>query len=271
MTGSELRHALHNGQRVYGTCITSTSPHMVPALAGLGLDFVFIDTEHVPVPRHTLAWMCRTYRAMGMAPVVRVPSPDPYEATMALDAGACGLIAPYVETVEQVRALAGAVKWRPLRGQRLDAILAGDDQPEPALAEYIARANEQHVLIVNIESQPAIDALEAIVRVPELDAVLIGPHDLSTNLGIPEQYRHPTFDQAVRRIIRTAREANVGAGIHYWLGLDQEIDWSRHGANLIVHGGDILLFRQIMQRDLAELREALGDAAPESTDDDVVV
>ena len=188
MNGRELSSALKSGRRVYGTLITSASPRWVSAVQGLQLDYVFIDTEHIPIDRRTLAWMCQAYRGIGAAPIVRIPSPDPYQACMVLDGGAAGVIAPYVESPGQVRALRGAVKLRPLKGRRLQRILAREEQPEPRLAEYLADRNASSVLIVNIESRPAMDALDEILAVDGLDAVLIGPHDLSLNLGVPEQY-----------------------------------------------------------------------------------
>jgi hypothetical protein len=115
---------LRCADRLYGTLIVSPSPHWVPVVASLGLDFVFIDTEHIPLDREKLAWMCQAYHAVGLPPIVRITSPDPYEACVALDGGAVGIVAPYVETPEQVRELVGAVKKRPLKGRTLARHLA---------------------------------------------------------------------------------------------------------------------------------------------------
>lgn len=260
MTGRELVAALHGGRRVYGTCVTAPSPRWPAIAKGLGLDFVFIDTEHVSQDRERVAWMCGAYRALGIAPVVRIPEPDPYQACMAYDGGAEGVIAPYVETAAQVRALAGAAKLRPLKGQRLYGRLEGRVGLEPELESYLAERNAGSALIVNIESAPAIAALDDILAVPGLDAVLIGPHDLTCSLGVPEQYRHPRFDQAVRTIVRKARAAGIGAGIHYWLGTEQEIAWARDGLNLLIHSTDSVLFASALGADLAALKGALADA-----------
>ena len=100
--------------------------------------------------------------------------------------------------------------------------------------------------------------------VPGLDAVLIGPHDLSCNLGIPEKYDHPRFDEAVREIFRIAREHGVGAGIHYWLGLDQEIAWARAGGNLVMHSSDVAAYGRTMKAEIEKLRrrQRLIEATP---------
>lgn len=271
MNGKELIAAFHEGRRVYGTCVVSPSPMWPQMIAGCGLDFVFIDTEHVALGRETLSWMCRVYAALGLAPIVRVPKPDPFLACMALDGGAAGVIAPYLESVEQVRDLRGAVKLRPLKGQRLQNCLCGSEALEPEVAHYLSQRCENNVMVVNVESVPALKALDDILAVPGVDALLVGPHDLSINLGIPEQYTHPRFLDAITTIITKARNANVGVGIHYSGGMDLELRWAREGANFIIHSSDISLVHDALKRDLGEFRQQLdggasasGTAAPDA-------
>lgn len=259
MNGKELIHALHSGARVYGTCVVSPSPMWPPMIASVGMDFVFIDTEHVSLGRETLSWMCRTYTALGLAPIVRIPKPDPYRACMVLDGGAIGVIAPYLESVDQVRELRGAVKLRPLKGQRLQKLLDGVEPVEPEVQRYLDERNAERAMIVNVESVPALKALDDILAVPGVDALLVGPHDLSINLGIPEQYTHPRFLEAIGAIISKARNAGVGVGIHYSGGIDLELRWAREGANLIIHSSDVSLVHDALKRDLAEFKRHLGD------------
>ena len=141
MKGQDLRKALRSGQRVYGTLIVANSPRWpADAVAHLGLDFVFIDSEHVPLDRGQLSWMCRTYAAMGIAPIVRIPSPDPYWATMVVDGGAQGVIAPYLERPEQARQVGSAIKLRPLRGQRLERAASGRSRSRPSCSNTPRRA-----------------------------------------------------------------------------------------------------------------------------------
>lgn len=257
MTGHEIVKALHEGRYVYSSAIVAMSP-LWPALAKqTGIDFVFVDTEHIPLDRQTLSWICQTYLAMGLPSVVRLPCNDPFEACKVLDAGAGGVIGPYVETADQVRGLAGAVKLRPLKGRRLQEALRDRNTLEPELRDYLDKRNGDKILIANIESVPAIDNLHDICSVPGLDAVLIGPHDLSCSLGIPEQYGHPKFDEAVRKIFRIAREHKVGAGIHFWLGLEQEITWAKAGGNLVMHSSDLATFSRTLKSDIDHLRENL--------------
>jgi 2-keto-3-deoxy-L-rhamnonate aldolase RhmA len=262
MTTKQLRAALRNGNRVYGTLIVSDSPRWPGQIAQIGLDFVFIDTEHVALDRRELAWMCQTYAALGLPPIVRIPSPDPFAATMALDAGAAGIVAPYIETADQVRALHGAVKLRPIKGARLDAVLNGRGQFESELTAYQNQHHAETLLIINIESRPAIDDLDALLAVDGVDAVLIGPHDLSSSLGIPEQYDAPAFEAAVREIVGRSRDRGVGAGIHSWMGVARELAWAQAGLNLLIHSADIIAMKQTLTAEIRELRYALGDVEP---------
>lgn len=239
-----------------GTLIASTSPVWPRAVAAAGLDFVFLDTEHIPLDRAQLGWMCQTYAGMGLPPLVRVPSPDPFAATMALDVGAGGIIAPYIESAAQVLTMAGAVKFRPLKGERLVRRLNGE-LFEPVLEDYLRRRNVEP-LIVNVESVPAIRALDDILAVAELDAVLIGPHDLSCSLGLPEQYEHLEFLRTCETILHRARAVGLGAGIHFFGAPEAMARFHSMGANLLIHASDVALFQRGLCGDLQTLRALCG-------------
>jgi 2-keto-3-deoxy-L-rhamnonate aldolase RhmA len=257
MTPAELRKRLHSDETSFGTLIVSPSPRWPEVVKTCGLDFVFIDTEHIALDRAELSWMCQTYAALGLPPIVRIPSPDPSAATMVLDGGAAGIVAPYVETAGQVQALRGAVKLKPIKGQRLRQMLDGATI-EPELRAYLENGANERLLIVNIESRPAIKALDEILAVPGLDAVLVGPHDLSCNLGVPEQYDHPDFLAGCKTIFQKARAAGVGAGIHFWGSIEQQTHMIRLGANMLIHSADILLFQKHLRADLDAIRQAAG-------------
>jgi len=271
MTGKELREALRNGRRVYGTLTSAPSPVWPGAARQAGLDFVFIDTEHMPLDRFTVSWMCRMYREMDLPPIVRIPSPDPYEACKILDGGAAGIIVPYVESVEQVRDLVGAARLRPVKGKRLAEALADPDTLEPELRRYVGERNAGTVALINVESVPALENLDALLAVPELDGVVVGPHDLSCSLGVPEQYTAPRFEEAMQTIIRKGRAAGVGVGVHYSEGTDLEIQWAKSGLNMIIHAGDISLFSRALQTDIASLRRALGDVPSGLGEDETLI
>ena len=258
MNGLELIRALRAGQRVYGTAIYSPSPIWPRVVSNLDLDMVFIDTEHTPHDRNTVSWLCNVYAAMNLAPVVRIPAPDPYQAQMVLDGGAHGIIAPYVESPEQVKALGGAVKLGPLKGDRLQAALDGEIELEPKLTDYLAARNANKALFINIESVPALEQLDEILSLPYIDCVLVGPNDLSCSLGIPEQYDHPDFDEAIRTIIRKSRANNVGVGIHHNF-VHHQNEWIKAGANMVMHSSDISAFNRALTAEFKAIRAATDD------------
>jgi 2-keto-3-deoxy-L-rhamnonate aldolase RhmA len=262
MTPADLSKDLRDGKTVFGTLIVSPSPRWPEVVRGCGLDFVFIDTEHIALDRAQLSWMCQTYAALGLPPLVRIPSPDPYAATMALDGGAAGVIAPYIESAEQVQAMRGAVKLRPIKGSRLQNLLDGED-PGENLGPYLTSGAENRLLIINIESVPALEALDSILGVPGLDAVLIGPHDLTCSLGVPENYDHPDFLQACQTIFRKARAAGIGAGIHFWGEVEQQTRFLKMGANLLIHSADISLFQKHLKQELDAIRRTVDQTPPD--------
>jgi 4-hydroxy-2-oxoheptanedioate aldolase len=260
MTGRELREALHAGQPVFGTQISFASPTMPPLVAGMGLDFVFIDTEHVPIDRSTLSWMCMGYDAHGLAPIVRIPAADPNQACMVQDGGARGVLVPYIEDRSDVAALVGAVKHRPLKGAVLDSILAGEIPADSTVADYSSERGRDSSALVNIESLPAVEAIDEIVAVPGLDGVVIGPHDLSVSLGRPEQYDDPGFISAARRVFSAARRAGIGAGIHLGFGRDgvaTAVEWAAMGAGMIIYRSDLQAVLA-MGGDIGAMRAALA-------------
>jgi len=259
MNGNQLKTALKNGSRIYGTAILSTSPHWPEVVKQVGLDYVFIDTEHIPLGREALAQMCQVYSAHGIPPIVRIPSPDPFEACKVLDGGASGILAPYIETIDQVKALVGAVKLRPLKGRKLKTILDNRDSVDPVLNTYINSRNENNILLINIESVPALENLNSILGVPGLDGIIIGPHDLSCSMNIPEEYQNPVFEEAVTKIISSARDLDLAVGIHLSEGPELQVQWAKTGANIILHSSDISLFGKALHADINKIRSDLEE------------
>lgn len=258
MIGKNLAKKMRAGVRLYGTSTVNAAPRWVKSITPAQPDFVFIDTEHNALDRTQVGWMCRTYAALDIVPIVRIPSPDPFAATSTIDDGALGIVAPYIETVEQVDGLRGAVKHQPLKGQRLRERLAGKSVNE-TIDAYLNAGNANHVLILNIESQPAIDALDELLAAPEVDGVLIGPHDLSCNLGVPEQYDSPEFLAAVQTIFDKARAHNRGAGIHFWGDPDAQVRFLEMGCNFLIHSADLLLVKKHLANELNTIRQRMGD------------
>jgi 2-keto-3-deoxy-L-rhamnonate aldolase RhmA len=270
MIGQRLAKKIRAGERVYGTCTVTPSTRMVGAIAPVNPDFVFIDTEHNVLDRTQVSWMCHTYAAKGIVPIVRLTKPDAHLAASTLDDGALGIVAPYIETMQQVDDLRGAVKHRPLKGGRLRDRLDGQSV-NGTIDNYIKERNANNVLILNIESQPAIDALDDLLAAPEVDGLLIGPHDLSCNLGVPEQYDAPEFLAAVQTIFDKARAAERGAGIHFWGNLEQQVRFLEMGCNFMIHSADLLIVRKHLTSELNAIRMRMGDLPPGESDSDLTI
>ena len=103
-----------------------------------------------------------------------------------------------------------------------------------------------------------MDALDKILDVEGIDAVLIGPHDLTTSLGIPEQYQHPAFLKAAETIFKKARNRKIGAGIHAWFSIKEQRRFVEMGANLLIHKADAIFFQQGITAEVNEPRKQLN-------------
>ena len=266
MTGQHIRQCLHRGDRVYGTHVASLMNPVAAAMAAdMDLDFAFICTEHMPVDRTEVSMMCRYYTARGISPIVRVPTVDPAAIGGALDGGAEGIVTPYVETVEEVRKLVGAVKHRPIKGQQLQDVLAGRCELPAKTRQFLDTFNRDHYLIIGIESVAGIERLESLITVDGVDGVFLGPHDITVSMGIPGEYEHPNFIAQIEDVVRRCRRHHVGVGLHtLYLNMQPE-DLRRlldAGMNWLINGADISLMCQAMNEQLRRLREMTGDTAP---------
>lgn len=216
---------------------TGRSPLWSSAVSGLGLDYIIIDTEHTPRGRADVADYLAAKDGSGPVPIIRVPIPDSHYVTMAIDAGAQGVLAPYCETVEEVREVVGASKWRPLKGALLRRVVEDGVFPSEETRNYLRELNRDAVCIIGIESEPAVDALPDLLNVEGVDAVFVGPNDLSISLGIPDQYDSPDYERALRRIITVSSEHDVPVMIHHQT-VELTTKWLREGARFVLHSSD---------------------------------
>ena len=249
---------LKAGESVYGTCVTVWNPQWPKLVRQAGLDFVFLDTEHIPLDRFQLASLCHHYRALGIAPIVRIATADPILACQAVDAGAQGVVAPYLEKEEDIESLVCALKCRPLKGAVLEQYWKHPEARSATMKTYLEGYNNGNIAVANIESVPALNNLDTLLSVEGLDAVFIGPHDLSVSLGLPEEYDHPEFEKAVTHIIKSCRSKGLSVGIHFSLEPERQVKWGQVGANMIVHSFDAALFAQRLAADMKLIRQGLG-------------
>lgn len=262
MNGKQLREQLHSGARIYGTHVASAGNPVVTRLIGAAaLDFVFICNEHMPVDRAETSALCQQFGAMGISPIVRIPYPCARQAAMAMDAGAEGIVAPYVETVEEVRELVGAVHYRPIKGRQLRGILDGTRPPGEVTKTFLERFNRHQYAIIGIESVAAYENLDALISVPGVDGVFMGPHDLSVSLEAPEQWDYPALIALIEDVIRRCRAARIGVGVHLHpdINIAQTRRFVELGMNWILDGADISHTLHGLKQRRADL---CGEAVP---------
>jgi 4-hydroxy-2-oxoheptanedioate aldolase len=195
-----------------GTFVRTTSPPVVEVLGLVGFDFIVIDNEHSPVGLESTANLIRAADGVGLVSIVRVMENAAVHIMRALDAGALGVQVPQIKSRAEAEYAARACKYPPrgIRGLATSHRAARHGLADPA--EYVATANSETMLVAYVENADAVDNLEEIVAVPDVDALFIGPADLSASLGYPTQVSHPQVVRAIDRVYAVADEAGIPVG-----------------------------------------------------------
>ena len=260
MNGVELKAVLQSGGRVFGTMISlSRNPKWIPFLDGVGLDYVVIDTEHGSRSRGELGDFLTMFNTTGVVPIVRIPIPDSHYVTMALDAGAQGVLAPYCETVEQVKDVVAAAKWRPLKGEAALRVVEGGEPPSEASKSYLENRNKNNIAIIGIESVAGVNNLENILQVPGIDGIFVGPNDMSIQLGVPDMYDEAIYKTTVKKIIDITDAHGLPTLVHHQ---SPELSkyWISQGARFVLHGTDRRALMEGFRADFSQLREHANGA-----------
>lgn len=190
------------------------NPSIARLLSAAGLDFFIIDMEHGAYDWETMGALVGLARAVGVEPVVRIPEIRRETVLKPLDAGAAALLVPMVEHVAQAEEVVRHAKYAP-QGARGTALRrAHSHYRRSAPAEYMARANETTAIAIQIETRQALENVEALAGVAGVDALFIGPVDLSIGLGLPGQTWSDELRAAYRTVLRAARAHGKAAGIH---------------------------------------------------------
>ena len=195
-----VKQALKEGRTQLGcSCFQLRSPDAVRALAAAGLDWVFFDAEHGAFGLETLQDLMRVAVASGLCPIVRVADLQYALIARALDCGAQGVLLPRVESPEL---LEKAVSWTrfPPMGTRGYGLAAPQLDYEPiSIPDAIAHVNDNVLVVLQIETRAALERIDELLSVPNIDAVLIGPGDLSISLGVPGELDHPSLSRPSKR------------------------------------------------------------------------
>ena len=182
-------------------------------MAGLaGFDWVLLDHEHGAGGEETMLHQLQAVSATPATCLVRIAANEAPRFKRALDAGAHGVMVPYVSTADEALAAVSAMRYPP-RGMRGVAKLTRASAFGARFEEYFANAHEWLVTLCQIETTEALDNVDAIAAVDGVDVLFVGPMDLTTSLGIPGQYGDARFHAALRRVAEAARAAGKAAGI----------------------------------------------------------
>ena len=255
MNGGEIKKTLADGGAVFGMMLShGRNIKWGPILADGGIDYVIIDTEHSQRSREEISDLVTILTAVGIAPIVRIPYPVPHYVAMALDAGAAGVLVPYCEEVDEIKRCVAVKQWHPLKGEYMERVATTGEHINDKTRDYLANRHKNHIIIIGIESEPAYENLDEILKIDGLDAIFVGPNDMSTSLGIPDEYDNPKYWDVIDGVVRKTEASGRPVMIH-----QQNIPDSTRaieaGARFILHSTDGRSLQKQMQSDFGALRE----------------
>tara|TARA_B100000676_G_scaffold295494_1_gene334771 strand:+ start:1719 stop:2534 length:816 start_codon:yes stop_codon:yes gene_type:complete len=266
MNPTKLKRTLKSGGHVFGCMLSQmASTRFEQVLSGSTLDYAIIDSEHGSRDRTEIQNLCSMLRRADITPVVRVPIPKSEWVAMALDAGTGGVLVPYCETVEEVQSVVATAKWHPLKGEYLRRAVEENKLPSPEAKKYLQNRRKENFVIIGIESEPAYNNLDAILDVGGIDGIFIGPNDMSTSLGIPDDYSNKKYLRVVEDVITRCAARKIPVMVH-----QQTIETStkaiKLGARFVLHSTDGRMLQRIIQQEMNQLRKVAGATAKATKD-----
>jgi 2-dehydro-3-deoxyglucarate aldolase/4-hydroxy-2-oxoheptanedioate aldolase len=249
-----LKARLQAGEILCGTILSIAASEVADLLAGAGFDWLFVDAEHGALePRDVLLTL---QVVAGRTPcLVRIPALDEAWVKRVLDAGADGIIVPQVSTAEQAERAVRFAHYPPRGSRGLGTARA--NRYGLGLAGHFERARETVTVVVQAETAEAVRNIEEIVRVPDLDAVFVGPFDLSASLGHPGEVDHPEVRSAIGRVAEACRLAQLRTGI-FALGAVGLRSRPGEGFTLLAAGVDGVLLGGAAEALLDDLRRQVA-------------
>ena len=224
---------LRSKEILVGTLVTLPSPEVCELLANVGYDWLFIDAEHGAFNPQQAQTMLQ---AAGSVPcLIRVPDDETIWIKKALDIGAAGVIVPQVHDANQAKKIITDCKYAPDGNRGIGIGRAhkyGID-----FERYLKNANRETAVVLQAESSEAVDNITDIVALDGVDAILVGPYDLSASLGRPGEVDHPIVQSAIEKIIDACQNANISMGI-FGVSADAVMPYKEKGFNLLTVGTD---------------------------------
>jgi 2-keto-3-deoxy-L-rhamnonate aldolase RhmA len=210
-----VKQALKEGKVQFGcSCSMLRSAEIPRILAAAGLNWTYLDSEHGGFDLETLQEMIRAANEADLCPIVRVADLQYSLIARALDCGAQGVLFPRVESPDLLEKAISWTRFPPegVRGFGLQPThLAYESATMP---EVIAHMNANTMVVLQIETRTALERIEELLAVPNIDAVMIGPADLSVSLGVPGQFEHPHMVEAIEKIRDACNRHGIPPGLH---------------------------------------------------------
>jgi 2-keto-3-deoxy-L-rhamnonate aldolase RhmA len=251
---SNVKKRLKEGQVCFGTMLRILkSPQAVALCASEGWDYLILDTEHNDYDYETLGNFSLIAKYEDMALFVRVPDKLYHQMAQMLDIGAEGLILPQVKTMEETRHIIQSVKYAPMGKRGVSMSTTVTLFRDYKIEEYTEWANQELMTIVQIESEEGINNAEKIISTKGVDAIMIGPADLSHDMGISGQMDHPRIEEALREVIAQCNKYGVAPGIHL-SNIGDVNKWIKEGMRFITYSYDSKFFKDAFKETLLNLR-----------------
>ena len=241
---NRMKSLLREGRAVTGTMLVEfRQPAVMQVLKSAGYDFATIDMEHGVFDYESVANLSRFGRHIGITPLVRVPDTHyPYIAR-ALDVGAQGIMAPRLRSAAEVRDVVNIIKYPPLGGRGCSFGRGHTDFHGGPLPENMRLANDETLLIVQVETGGALEEVEEIAAIAGVDVLLIGPTDLSIDLGVPGQLDSPRLIDAIERTLAACKSHGIAAGIQT-TDLDWLLHWAEKGMAVLSSFSEVALLQR---------------------------
>ena len=213
---ASLKERLRNGEQVLGTMVTTfASPDIAKILQVCGFDFLIVDCEHGSFTTREVANIIAVARSIGMPALVRIPEMRREHALKFMEMGASGLLLPNTESAEQAKMLVDCTKYAPLGHRGVSLSRPHTDFKKVSGATYMPEANDDTMLMCQIESRKGVENVEEIIAVEGIDVAFIGPNDMSQDYGILGQFEHPEIVAAFEKIVAAAQANGKWAGAHF--------------------------------------------------------
>jgi len=237
---NSIKTKLAHGETVFGLFVRYSHAGLAEFVSHLGWDFLLFDAEHSSMAPSDIENMSRAIGQQSVTSMARVPSALRHELLKFMDAGLGGVQAPWIESAEQAESVVQAVKYQPQGNRGLAGTRAADYGQTMPLSKYIEHANEQSMIVAQIESKAGVEAAEEICQVEGVDVIFIGPTDLSNSLGVTGQMDHPELLKAIDYITQCTLKNGKALGAYVSNAASAQ-QWIDRGATYITTTTEAML------------------------------